>query len=131
MATAGTEVVYSPYVTHMDEEIYPRPKRFDPDRWLSIKPSAHEYLPFGAGRRLCLGAALGTIQLKLLVPMILHRFRLQTVSRDIDIRFHAVMGPKGGLPMRVRRQDGRFADSPGRIGGDLASMVDWQGSGDA
>ena len=121
----GTEVVFSPYMTHIDPELYDDPHRFDPDRWRDIKPSAYEYLPFGAGRRTCLGAALGTMMLKLIVPMILQRFRLETVERDIDIRFHAVMGPKGGLPMRLHPQDQRFEDSPARIGGQVGSMVEW------
>ncbi|MEM1203130.1 MAG: cytochrome P450 [Acidobacteriota bacterium] len=123
---AGTEVVYSPYMTHVDPDVYEHASRFDPDRWTTIKPSVYEYLPFSAGRRMCLGAALGQMMLKVLVPMIVRRFRLEALPRKIDIRFHAVMGPKGGLPMRLRRQDGAFGKSVADLSGEIADMVDWR-----
>ncbi|MCG8454982.1 MAG: cytochrome P450 [Holophagales bacterium] len=128
---AGTEVIYSPYMTHTDPRLFEDPNRFDPDRWKTIKPSPYAYLPFGAGRRTCIGAALGTMTVKLLLPIIVRAFRLQAMPRKIDLDFHAVIGPKGGLPMRLHPQDRRFAESAARITGDLAQMVHWPDGGQA
>lgn len=121
----GSELVYSSYVTHMDPEVFPQPRRFDPSRWHGLKPSPYEYLPFGAGRRTCLGAALGTLTIKLLVPMILKRFQLQVVpGARIDLDTNVVNGPKPGIPVIVHRQDGVFERPPSQIRGYLATMVD-------
>ncbi|MEM6793475.1 MAG: cytochrome P450 [Acidobacteriota bacterium] len=122
---AGSEVLYSPYVIHKTAPIYPQPNRFDPDRWRSIKPKAFEYMPFGAGARLCLGASFGMIQLRVIIALILQRYRLSVVEGTrIDLDTNVVIGPKGPMPMRITPQDHRFEDSPARVGGYIREMVD-------
>ncbi|MEM7352135.1 MAG: cytochrome P450 [Acidobacteriota bacterium] len=122
---AGSEIFYSPYVTHIDPDVYTEPKTFDPDRWLSIKPSSFEYLAFGHGRHNCIGAAFGNLELRIILSIILQRFRLQIIPRTkIDLKTVAVMAPKGGLPMRVQPQDRQFASSPGEVRGYIRQMVD-------
>jgi len=123
---AGSEVVYSPYMTHMDPEIYPEPKRFRPDRWLDFKPSAYQYLPFGAGARMCLGASFGAMQVRLMVAIIVQRCRLEVIpGTKIDLTVNVVMSPKNGLPMIVRRQDRDFRKSRGPVEGYITRMVDF------
>ncbi|KAL4964160.1 cytochrome P450 [Aspergillus stella-maris] len=62
----GTAVAMTPYFMHMDEEAFPRPEKFDPERWLqgdgdgnggaNAKRMMADYLvPFGKGSRDCLG----------------------------------------------------------------------------
>ncbi len=58
---AGTMVLYSPYLTHRDPRLWPEPERFLPGR--ADRP-AWGYLPFGAGRRTCLGAHLARHMLR-------------------------------------------------------------------
>ena len=62
-------VVFSQFMTHRNERIFPRPAKFEPDRWQSIRPGTYEYLPFGAGPRLCIGAALATSILRTVLPI--------------------------------------------------------------
>src|SRR5262249_47384701 len=63
---AGANVVLSPFITHRDPERYPEPARFLPERWERLQPTLHEYLPFGAGPRMCIGAAFATLSLRLI-----------------------------------------------------------------
>jgi cytochrome P450 len=56
---AGHLVLYSPYLTHRDPQVWDQPDRFRPERFDRPLP-AWGYLPFGAGERVCLGAALAT-----------------------------------------------------------------------
>ena len=106
---SGSEVVYSPYITHRDPEIFSHPRRFLPDRWLEIKPGPFEYLPFGARGRTCMGLAFAGMQLRTVIPLVLQRYRVQVAPKTrVDIRAHTVMGPKGGLPMTVTPQDRNF-----------------------
>ncbi|WP_395727424.1 cytochrome P450 [Nakamurella sp.] len=54
---AGQLVLYSPYLTHRDPQMWLQPNEFRPERFDQPLP-AWGYLPFGAGERSCLGAAL-------------------------------------------------------------------------
>lgn len=117
-------VVFSQFMTHHRPDLYPNPETFDPDRWLTISPTPYEYLPFGAGPRLCLGAPLALFTLKTILPLILKRFRLSVVaSSDITGRVVSTMlNPIHGLPMEVAAPDGRFATSP--VCGNIHTLVD-------
>ncbi|TXT22363.1 MAG: cytochrome P450 [Planctomycetota bacterium] len=117
-------IIFSQFMTHHRPDLFPNPERFDPDRWLTITPSPYEYLPFGAGPRLCLGAPLALMTLKTILPRILRKYRLSAVAgSEINGRVVSTMlNPILGLPMDVARQDGRFASSP--VHGNIHSLVD-------
>ncbi len=100
----GTPVVWSQFVTHHLPELYPDPERFDPDRWLSIKPSPYEYLPFGAGPRMCIGGPLAMRILLTTLPRLLDRFSFEMVpGASVEAKVvSTTFGPESGLPMRLR-----------------------------
>lgn len=120
----GTPIIFSQFMTHHRADVYSNPDRFDPDRWLTINPSPYEYLPFGAGPRLCLGAPLGLFIIKTIVPQILKRFRLSMVA-GAEVNGHVVstmLNPISGIPMHLAPPDGRFATVP--VCGNIHSLVD-------
>lgn len=98
----GTWIVMSPYITHRRPELFPEPYKFLPERWLSIQPSAYEFMPFSAGPRYCIGASLGMMQLKIALAMIFQRysFRLKP-GTIVDFTGLNSIRPKYGLPMLV------------------------------
>ena len=99
----GANVLLPPFLTHRDPEIYSEPTRFLPGRWEQIKPSIYEYLPYGAGARVCLGAAYASQAMRLVLAMVLQRYRL-TLSPNarVDAQVRAnVLRPKAGLPMQI------------------------------
>lgn len=121
----GTEVLFSPYVTHLDPERYPEPRRFVPDRWRDLKPSAFEYLPFSHGFRKCLGAAFAEALLRVVVAMTVPRFRIELIAdQRVDLFVTFTMKPKRGLPVTTRAQDHRFERSPACVQGQLGGMVE-------
>lgn len=63
---AGRLVLYSPYLSHRDPDLWVQPRSFRPDRFDQPIP-AWGYLPFAAGERSCLGAALATAMLEAVV----------------------------------------------------------------
>ncbi len=110
----GTSVIISPMVTHRNTDLYPDPDRFLPERWSSIQPGPYEYLPFSAGPRTCLGANFAALTLRVLLPMILQRFRFSLVpGADISYRARGpILGVKHGLPMRLHAREDRVGPPP-------------------
>lgn len=125
LVPAGTTVVLSPLVTHRAPALFPEPERFLPARWETVQPSAYEYLPFGAGARMCLGAPLANLSLRVLLPMILQRFRLELVpGADISRGMHGIaLAPKRGVPMVLKPQDGELPSPRVPVRGDIGELV--------
>ena len=115
---ANVMVYYSPYITHRLPDLYPEPDRFLPERWLKAEPPVYGYIPFSNGPRRCIGATMALLEIKLMLSMLLPRFRLSLpAGARVDTLVRATMRPKGGLPMRIHAQDRRFERSEvrGRI----------------
>jgi sterol 14alpha-demethylase len=74
----GDTVVVSPYVAHRIPELYPDPERFDPDR--RFPESVFAYIPFGAGRRKCVGNAFAILQVKSIMTALLSRYDFELVD---------------------------------------------------
>ncbi|MEP0911714.1 cytochrome P450 [Leptolyngbya sp. GB1-A1] len=120
----GTEVLVSIYQTHQMPDLYPDPASFNPDRWTTITPTAYEYNPFSAGPRICIGAGFAMMEIKIILAMLLQRYRLQFVPRrSIERSGVIVMAPKYGLPMIVQAQDRQFYQGVGGVRGDIREMV--------
>lgn len=122
----GSEVFYSPYIVHHDPNIFPNPELFDPDRWLTIAPDKYEYLPFGVGHRTCLGAHLASFQLRLVIALIVQRYRLTLIPGSrIDLKTNVVIGPKPAIWARVLPQDRNYSNNAVPVRGYIRKMVDF------
>ncbi|WP_162794214.1 cytochrome P450 [Streptomyces paludis] len=77
---AGTNVVFSSYLLHRDPERYPDPGRFDPDRWLSLRPGQADasYIPFGIGSKGCVGEPFAWRQLEVILDVVTREWTLNT-----------------------------------------------------
>ncbi len=120
---AATKVIQSAYITHRDPELYPEPQAFRPERWSRLNPDPYEYCPFSAGPRKCLGSTLAMIEIKLVIAMLLARFRpaLPLGSR-VDAKGPMILEPKGGLPMFLNSPDAKLPFSS--IRGNVHALVD-------
>ena len=74
----GTNLVISPYVSHRLPEHFPDPERFDPHR----TPPEHLFalIPFGGGKRKCVGNAFAFLQVKSILTALLSRYELSCVD---------------------------------------------------
>ncbi len=119
----GTSVVYSAFITHRIPELYTHPDKFVPARWQTISPSPYEYLPFAAGPRMCLGAAFAMMEMKIVLPVILQRYRLTLPPRATVDRTGMIFPvPKNGLPMQIATQDRRFTKD--KVRGNIRALVE-------
>lgn len=109
----GTWILLSPYVTHRIPEVFPDPYRFVPERWLTIHPSAYEFMPFSAGPRYCIGTSLALMQLKIAMTILLKRFRYSLKpGTQMNCSGLNAIRPKRGLPMRLHQADERVERVP-------------------
>ena len=118
----GTWVMMSPYITHRMPEIFPDPYTFKPERWLSIHPSAYEFMPFSAGPRYCIGTSLALMQLKIALTIMLKRFRfaLKPGTKVDCVGFNSIR-PKYRLPMILQRSGEER--QPVRFRGNVRKIV--------
>lgn len=83
---AGAQVVPLLHAVHMDPELWDEPSQFRPQRFLNAegKVCKPEYfMPFGVGRRMCLGDALARMELFLFFANVLHNFDLRLPEGDV------------------------------------------------
>jgi cytochrome P450 len=62
---------------HFNPDIWSDPERFDPERFLTAKPSPFEYAPFGGGYRRCIGASFANYELAVSIGTIMSTVELK------------------------------------------------------
>jgi cytochrome P450 len=73
---AGVLLLASAQLLHHDPEIYEHPYEFRPERFLEKPPGTYTWIPFGGGRRRCLGASFAVLEMKIALRTVLTRYRL-------------------------------------------------------
>ena len=103
----STALMISIYALHQREDLYPNPRQFDPDRFLTRTYSAYEYIPFGGGNRRCLGSALALLEMKLAIATILPKFDLELISKRpmSPVRRGLTVAPPAGFKMKVNSKN--------------------------
>ncbi|MDG2303964.1 MAG: cytochrome P450 [Candidatus Binatia bacterium] len=74
---AGKIVAASPAVSNRMPEKFPEPNRYDPDRYAEGRAEDRQpfaWIPFGAGRHRCIGAAFAQMQIKAILGILLHDY---------------------------------------------------------
>jgi cytochrome P450 len=118
-------VVINAFMTHRDPEVFPEPKQFRPERWLAggAAIDSFAYVPFSGGPRTCIGKAMGTFNINLLVAMIVQRYRLSMATGScVNRTFHVTLAPKQGMPMTVESPNTKFQCVP--VTGNIHEIID-------
>lgn len=102
----GCSLVLNGYLIHHDPEIYPEPNAFRPERFLEEPPGTYTWIPFGGGRRRCLGASFAMLELKIVLCAALGTLTLQPgegaeVARRRNITVRPSAGATAVLSERV------------------------------
>jgi cytochrome P450 family 135 len=78
----GVAVAPAIALVNLDPAVYPDPLAFRPERWLDGSPPSRSRLPFGAGRRSCLGAGFALFEMRVVLRTILGRLELRAVRPE-------------------------------------------------
>ena len=70
---AGVVLLANAYLVHHDPDVYPDPGAFRPERFLERAPGTYTLIPFGGGRRRCLGASFAVLEMKIVLRAVLSR----------------------------------------------------------
>lgn len=106
----GTLVLWSPHLTGRDPDVWADPLTFDPDRF--VDPTDEQraatdaaWVPFGGGRRDCIGFALAQMELTLLIARFAQRLDVTPPSTAKPEPVGMVVNrPSGGVPFTVVRR---------------------------
>ncbi|KAK4547084.1 hypothetical protein LTR36_001305 [Oleoguttula mirabilis] len=73
---AGTIVSMSPYSLHRNEDAFPDPLKFDPERWTGVRDdtAAKWFWAFSSGGRMCIGLHLAMAKMTTLVSAVYRQY---------------------------------------------------------
>jgi len=108
---AGSTVLVMPWLIHRHEMLWDRPDHFMPSRFLPEnrdKIDRYQYLPFGVGPRVCIGASFALQEGVIALALLLKDLRFDYIRATApEVVQRITVQPNGGLPMRVvRRHEG-------------------------
>ncbi|MGE8105661.1 cytochrome P450 [Allorhizobium sp. NPDC080224] len=101
----GATVLVMPWTLHRHELYWDKPRVFDPSRFLlgeREKIGRFQYLPFGAGPRVCIGATFALQEAVIALAVLMQRYRFAATPQTKPWPVQKLTTqPAGGLPMRV------------------------------
>jgi cytochrome P450 len=102
---AGADVLVLPWLLHRKPQLWDHPDRFDPERFTPERVAARPrfaYLPFGAGPRICIGAAFAMTEAILILATIAQRYRLHLKpGHPVEPQGLITLRPRYGLKMSL------------------------------
>lgn len=123
-STKGFLILPMQLTMHMNPEIFPNPKTFDPDRFTRDDFVRHAWRPFERGPRACLGQPLAMDEMKIMLLLTVRDFDFTCVDlepnktprvpwSDLDLTFGDrafqeyvfEAKPRDGMPMSVKKSD--------------------------
>jgi cytochrome P450 len=100
----GTSVLMPIYAVHRHAKRWERPDEFDPTRFAPERESAiprYQYMPFGAGPRVCIGMSFAMIEATAILATFLQHARFETAGEDPVPVARVTLLPKGGVNLKV------------------------------
>jgi cytochrome P450 len=105
---AGATVLIVPWMLHRKPSLWDNPDRFEPQRFSPERAAArarYAYIPFGAGPRICIGAAFAIEEALLILATIAQRYRLRLKpGHPVEPQGLITLRPRYGLQMGLERR---------------------------
>jgi cytochrome P450 len=99
----GVCLVPNAYLLHHDPDIYSEPYAFRPERFLEQQPGTYTWIPFGGGKRRCLGASFAMLEMKLMLKTVLRQREVEPTGDRFELprRRNITIRPGDGCRVRL------------------------------
>ena len=105
---AGSEVMILPWLLHRKPALWENPDCFDPERFAPERAARRPrfaYIPFGAGPRICIGAAFAMAEAMIILATIAQPYRLRLKPGfPVEPQGLITLRPRHGLRMTLERR---------------------------
>jgi cytochrome P450 len=95
-----------PWLTHRSRRLWEDPDAFDPARFSpeAPRPPRTQYMPFGAGPRICVGAQFAIVEALTILAHWLRNWRFVSTGQKVDVTGLITIRPRGGIRLKVQRR---------------------------
>nr|XP_024218841.1 probable cytochrome P450 301a1, mitochondrial [Halyomorpha halys] len=97
----GTQIVFQHYAISNSEEYFDDSNEYKPERWLKNQKSKQYHpfatLPFGYGKRMCLGKRFADLELQCLITKIIEAYKIEFKKKRLEYSVHPMYMPHGPL----------------------------------
>jgi cytochrome P450 len=104
----GTTVLIPIHHIHHDPRWWPDPETFDPGRFYPSDRSRPRsaYLPFGGGRRVCIGQSFALMEMVLIAAIMSQRFTFDLAPGEpVELEATLTLRPKNGVHVIGKRRE--------------------------
>jgi cytochrome P450 len=105
---AGSTVLILPWLLHRKPALWDNPNSFDPERFAPDRAARRPrfaYIPFGAGPRICIGAAFAMAEAMIMLATIAQRYRLRLKPGfPVEPQGLITLRPRHGLQMTLEQR---------------------------
>jgi cytochrome P450 len=101
----GWQVIYQISSIHQEPELFAFPDTFNPERFSSTSQDFLEgYIPFGGGRRRCLGESLARLEMKIFAATLVRNYSWElSDNQDLEIELFPFPHPRDDLKVHFQR----------------------------
>jgi cytochrome P450 len=96
-------VMICPFALHQHKDFWQQPQTFNPANFekANAQGKAFAYIPFGQGKRMCIGHAFAGVQMNMMIAELLYQFKFSAVSTKEPV-INAAIIIKGDKPIQLK-----------------------------
>lgn len=100
---SGTVVIASINGLHASDAWGNNKDQFFPERFIGADWPRRAYMPFGAGRHLCIGGDFAMVEMSLVIAMVIQRYHISTES-EVGTKARVTMVPDAAIRLKLTRR---------------------------
>ena len=104
-----TQLLACTYLVHHDPAFYPDPYEFHPERFVDSRPDPRTWIPWGGGRKRCLGRHFAMLEMQMVLREVLATRTVLPVSSRVERERwrSAILVPRAGSRVILSKRDPR------------------------